>query len=236
VNIIKLTRNEIATEKSPSDEGTSHSRIQPTSSVRSDVAWGVSFLKLSLLFILFSNLQCTSRTADFEIPGHYALTENSKVETRRGVTYVNDKAFSGWMYSLFPSGDTSYVQSFLNGKAHGVSKRWYDNNQKEETRYYLNGKNEGHHIGWWENGQMKYEYHFVNDVYEGEFKEWYVTGQPYKIFHYVKGQENGLQQVWERDGKIRSNYEIRNGRLFGLMGPRPCASLWENDSTVVQSH
>ena len=191
--------------------------------------------KVLIACIAMSALHCGSRSVEVEIPNVYALADN-KIETRKGITYVKDKAFSGWLYALHASGDTSYLQSFLNGREHGISKRWYDNKQKEEDRFYLNGRKTGHHAGWWENGQKKYEYNFVNDLYEGELKEWYKDGQLYKCFHYTKGQENGMQQVWERNGKIRSNYEIKNGRLFGLMGPKPCASLWKNDSTVVQSH
>jgi antitoxin component YwqK of YwqJK toxin-antitoxin module len=186
-----------------------------------------------LLCFLFGS--CAFKRKE-KVPNNYVLTETNSIQTKGGITYVNNKIFSGWLFTLFSGGDTSYVQPFLNGKEHGIAKRWYANKQMEEERHYVNGKKEGIHTGWWETGQRKFEYHFVNDLYEGEVKEWYATGKPYKVFHYTKGQENGLQRVWESNGKIRSNYEIKNGRLFGLMGPKPCASLWENDTTVVQSH
>jgi hypothetical protein len=46
-------------------------------------------------------------------------------------------------------------------------------------------------------------------------------------FH--QGHEQGLQQLWQSDGKLWANYEARNGRNYGLVGVKGCATLWKDD-------
>jgi antitoxin component YwqK of YwqJK toxin-antitoxin module len=49
--------------------------------------------------------------------------------------------------------------------------------------------------------------------------------------NYVDGQEVGLQQAWRRNGKLFSNYEYINGRVFGLKRSNMCVEL-ENEEVV----
>lgn len=117
-----------------------------------------------------------------------------------------------------------------SGKVEVVEK-WYSNGQLMERRNYLDGKRNGLHEGWWPDGSQRFEYHYKNDAYEGEVKEWYENGELYRSMNYVDGQEQGLQQLWKSDGRILANYEMINGRKYGLAGVKNCKSVWnENDS------
>ena len=54
-------------------------------------------------------------------------------------------------------------------------------------------------------------------------RENYPGGQPFRVQHYNRqGQEQGLQTFWRPDGTLHSNYEVRNGRRYGLVNAKPC--------------
>lgn len=62
----------------------------------------------------------------------------------------------------------------------------------------------------------------VRDVRQGEFRGWHANGQLAAVRHYVDGREVGLQQSWTPEGVLFLNYEVRNGRRYGLVNSRPC--------------
>ena len=40
--------------------------------------------------------------------------------------------------------------------------------------------------------------------------------------HFFDGKEEGLQQAWTEEGQLYINYEMRNGRRYGVLNARPC--------------
>ncbi len=136
--------------------------------------------------------------------------------------YINDKKFSGMVYTLYPNRDTAFIGKYLNGLEHGFQTKWYPNKQLLESRLYSLGKKIGKHIGYWENGNIKFEYNFKNGEHDGILNEWYQGGQPYKAFHYKNGYEEGSEKMWWENGTIRANYVVKNGRRYGLIGLKLC--------------
>jgi hypothetical protein len=59
-------------------------------------------------------------------------------------------------------------------------------------------------------------------VRHGEFRTWHANGRLADVRRYVDGREEGLQQSWTSDGVLFLNYEVRNGRRYGLINSRPC--------------
>lgn len=64
-------------------------------------------------------------------------------------------------------------------------------------------------------------------VRNGEYRTWHANGQLAEIRRYVNGREEGLQQSWTADGVLFLNYEVRNGRRYGLVNSRPCQPAGE---------
>lgn len=64
--------------------------------------------------------------------------------------------------------------------------------------------------------------HYLRGVRHGEFRTWHVNGQLADIRHYVDGREVGRQQSWTADGVMFLNYEVRDGRRYGMVNSRPC--------------
>jgi antitoxin component YwqK of YwqJK toxin-antitoxin module len=178
---------------------------------------------LPLLFLIISG-SC-KQPVQSVVPNQYK-SQNSITAVRGGITYVDGQPYNGWLYLLAPgTADTILLESYWKGKQQGLSKKWYAPGQLMEERYYEAGKKTGQHKGWWLNGQQRFLYHFAADEYEDLQEEWGPTGQRYRSMHYKAGHEEGLQQMWKADGKIVFNYEVKNGRAYGLTGTKNCTNV-----------
>lgn len=58
-------------------------------------------------------------------------------------------------------------------------------------------------------------------------RTWYPNGQLSEVRHLKNGREDGLQQAWTEDGTLYMNYEMKDGRRYGLFNARPCSPVKE---------
>jgi hypothetical protein len=162
------------------------------------------------------------------VPSNWIEANDEALTRNQDTLFYNRTYFSGNLFQLFPSADTAFVISFLNGLQEGTTRKWYLNQQIAEERIYVSGKKEGTHKAWWEDGKPKFIFEVIDDAYSGELQEWYSSGQLAKLFHYKNGQEEGPQKMWWADGRLRANYVVRNGKKYGTIGVKLC--LNPNDS------
>ena len=162
------------------------------------------------------------------IPSQYLALEDSAIIWHQDSLFYQNKPFSGIAYSLFANGDTAVYKEFWNGLQEGITRRWHPNKQLAEDRFYIAGKKEGRHRAWWPDGKLQFEFQVHKDAYEGELKEWNSKGLLIKQFHYVKGQEQGSQRLWWDDSTVRANYEIRDGKKYGLIGIKLCKNPYDS--------
>lgn len=94
-----------------------------------------------------------------------------------------------------------------------------------EQRFYANGIKVGVLKTWWENGQLQALYRFKNGEYDGVCFEWNKMGIMTRKMHYTLGYESGEQRQWYDDGSVRSNYIVRDGRRYGLLGTKNCMNV-----------
>jgi antitoxin component YwqK of YwqJK toxin-antitoxin module len=179
------------------------------------------FLSRVLLVCILLFQGCNEKN----VPDEWVNETAHKLIAKQGITYYQSTPFSGWVFTLYSTGDTSHVVSYLHGKKHGRERSWYANRTMKEHRYYDHGNKTTLHKGWYEDGSPKFLYHFKNDVYHGNVQEWLPDKTLYLNFNYENGQENGLQQMWETDGRIKANYEVRNGRRYGFSGSKNCKTV-----------
>lgn len=161
------------------------------------------------------------------MPAAYKDAASSLLETKAGIAYCDGKIFTGNIFLLNERKDTIMLSSFLNGKLDGAERKWYGKDRLMEERFYANGEKEKTHKGYWENGQLKFEYHFSDDEYEGMQKEWYADGKVFRLMNYEKGHEIGMQKMYRNDGSYVFNYEVKNGRMYGLTGTKNCKNVGE---------
>jgi len=92
----------------------------------------------------------------------------------------------------------------------------------------------GHVQTFWPGGVLKSDATYVRDAYEGDYRSYYQSGARYELRHYVNGREQGVQQSWSEDGTPYLNYEVRNGRRFGLVNATPCNIVGDVNAPVAQ--
>lgn len=143
----------------------------------------------------------------------------------RQLLLFQKKPFTGILFGLYDTNDTVFTTTYVEGKEHGCSKKWYPNNIMTEIRHYEKGRKTGKHSGWWENGQLKFVCHYSNDLFDGNVKEWAETGNLYKDSNYKNGHETGTQKLWRPDGTLYANYVVKNGRNYGLTGVKNCKNV-----------
>ena len=74
----------------------------------------------------------------------------------------------------------------------------------------------------WPDGRPRIEGTYLRDMRHGEFRTWHENGQLAELRHYFHGREAGHQQAWTKDGVMFLNYEVRDGRRYGLVNSKPC--------------
>lgn len=162
------------------------------------------------------------------IPNNYLALDDSTIIWHQDSLFFKAKPYSGKAFSLFANGDTAISKEFWNGLQEGITKRWHPNHQLAEDRFYIAGKKEGRHRAWWPDGKPQFDFQTHLDAYEGELKEWNAKGLLIRQFHYQNGQEVGSQRLWWDDSTVRANYEIRNGKKYGLIGIKLCKNPYDS--------
>lgn len=66
---------------------------------------------------------------------------------------------------------------------------------------YINGKAEGFLRRWYENGQLFLEANFVNDLEDSLHSSWHENGQLEFEANYANGKGEGIRS-WDEDGQL----------------------------------
>ncbi len=170
------------------------------------------------------DVQTETETVAVTIPGGMVRATDSLLRLENGVWYYRSQPFSGTIVSFFESGQIKTTQSFYKGIEEGAYAGFYPDGSKEAWRWYHKGEKDSVHRGWWPNGNLRFEYHFDNGNYQGDYKEWYASGAALKHIVYANGKELS-GRGWRANGRIYMSFEVRNGRMYGLINPNLCYSL-----------
>ena len=87
---------------------------------------------------------------------------------------------------------------------------------------YRDGRKVGRFVSFWPDGRTRGRAFYDGDIIEGEYRSWHQNGRLADLKHYSQGHETGLQQAWTDQGELFLNFEVRNGRHYGLINSRPC--------------
>ena len=157
---------------------------------------------------------------------HFSIEEwNKSIERQDNIYVKNGVAFTGNLeYSS--SGKRFYLE-LKDGLLNGRLDEWYTDESKRTERMYEKGYENGTQQGWHSNGNLSYIYQSLNGLRRGPYLEYYPSGDPQIISDYDNGFEY-KKKVYDINGKILVNYEIREGRYYGLLGSSSCISNLKN--------
>ena len=151
--------------------------------------------------------------------------EKITLTSKQGESFYNQKKFNGELFQTFLNNDSILLGKYVNGKKDGVWKKFYEDGNLKEIRNYENGVKHGKHLGFFQNGKKQFEYNLKDDEYHGLKRAWNIEGIMIQEMNFLKGYESGFQRVWYNNGTIKSNYFVKNGRRFGLLGTKNCVNV-----------
>lgn len=139
----------------------------------------------------------------------------TQLDLREGVLYAKGESepFAGTLVERFPGGAKRIAIQIRAGKAHGLSRGWYENGQIETEEHFLNGASHGLRTRWYENGARKSEAQIVAGKIEGTFTRWHENGQKAAMASMVDGIPNGLSVAWHPSGKIKARAVMKMGEV-----------------------
>ena len=120
------------------------------------------------------------------------------------------------------SGSPGPPAALLAGRQHGIVEERYAGGQLKSRGQFWFGEKAGRYQTWWANGHLRSDATYDHDVFNGEYRTWYSSGKPYELRHFDHGRESGVEQSWNEDRSLFLNYEVRNGRRYGLINATPC--------------
>lgn len=143
---------------------------------------------------------------------------------RNGVLLHGDTLFSG---TLIERADLQLFRKtpYQHGKRHGQALAWYPSGRLAYQKRFRKGDREGTHTGFWPSGQPQFVYRYEHDLFEGEQVSYYKTGQRAELRHYRHGYEEGQQSAWDGEGRLISNYTVKEGKRYGIVGRFDCVSV-----------
>lgn len=176
---------------------------------------------ISIISVINSNFKVVL------IPNKLISFNESKLNPdSKGRLSFEGELFSGYIVKKNLNGDIIEKKGYLNGYPEGRSIGYFDNGKIKFKRYYKSGKKIGMHEGWYINGQKKFKFFFNKGLNKGTHYQWYDNGQLYSEINYLNGKPFGATKIWRKDGKLRTNFVIReNGRRYGLAGIKRCTKI-----------
>ena len=177
------------------------------------------------IFILCSFISCINNEVK-QVKLQLVSNTDTSLHLKDGLLLYDNNLFSGTVYTLYAeTTDTAEIKNYIEGKENGTWKKFYPNHEIKELREFDKGKKVGKMIGFWENKKLMLEYNFIDDEFNGTCKEWNYSGQLIREMNYVNGHEEGTQKMFYDNEKIRSNYLMKDGKRFGLLGTKNCVNV-----------
>lgn len=193
----------------------------------------------SLLFVLIAflfscnkpsqkgeNFQSLSDIKIDTVPKHLLTLKSTE-----GKWYFNDKPFNGLAVKFHSNDIMAEKTEYVNGKREGETYSFFSNGNIKKRGSYKNNKLNGSKISYYNNGAVFTELNYQNGTLHGIQKTWYPNGQLSKRRNLEFGKEVGFQKAWLENGKLYVNYEVVNGRVYGLRRANSCFKL-ENEIVV----
>lgn len=124
---------------------------------------------------------------------------------------TDEKRFDGLLIENYSQDRRKLEISIENGRAHGLSRGWYDNGQIEVEESFVNGVSHGVRKRWYLNGSQKSEALIVNGEIDGSYRLWHENGILAAEMEMNNGRIQGLAQAWYPSGAIKSRVTFVDG-------------------------
>ncbi len=153
------------------------------------------------------------------------------VTLQDGLYYQEGHLFSGVITNDKPTAALIHKEEITvrKGLMDGPMRQWLANGVLRTEKNYRASVEDGKQIGYHTDGKLSYEYETKFGKKDGVYKEYYPSGLPHIEVYYQQGIIVG-KKILDRNGVTLTNYRIKDGRYYGLLGSNSCINvLNEND-------
>jgi antitoxin component YwqK of YwqJK toxin-antitoxin module len=179
--------------------------------MRNSVGWRAAAAVAALLFLSAIAAVLIWRPA----PAARHLTR-AELDLREGVLFAKGegKPFNGVMVERYSADQQKLTIEIANGKAHGLSRGWFENGQLEVEERFANGISHGPRTRWHMTGQKKSEARIEQGQLSGPYVEWHENGTKAVQMELVAGKAEGLAEAWHPSGALKSQTRFRAGEII----------------------
>ncbi|HAS45309.1 MAG TPA: hypothetical protein DCS93_32800 [Microscillaceae bacterium] len=180
------------------------------------------------LAILCTNCQ-SDQAQDIKIPNEKVEAGLSGFKQKNGTLWYDGKPFSGYRFSKHPNGKIATITGYWQGKKEGEAKAFYATGKPRYQKFYHQGKRTKTHYGWYSTGKKRFIRQYNKGLMVGVEQLYYRNGRLAVQRHFENGKEQGPQKEWSEKGKLVSNYVVKKGRRYGVLGRKNCVSVYKNE-------
>lgn len=147
------------------------------------------------------------------IAGDYDERTLTALDLRDDALYLkgSEELFNGLLVEDYNRDARKLEVRIEAGRAHGVSRGWYENGQMEVEEFFAKGVSDGVRTRWYQNGSKKSEAFVVDGVLKGSFKRWHENGTLAAEMEMKAGNINGIAEAWHPSGVLKSRVTFVDG-------------------------
>jgi antitoxin component YwqK of YwqJK toxin-antitoxin module len=136
------------------------------------------------------------------------------------VSFTTSRVFARLLLILLSTAAQS--GNLVAGAPESIVQSFDERGRLLSETMFRDGRKTGRHVSFWPGGAPRVRAYYREDMIEGEYRSFHKNGRLAELRRYVNGREEGLQQAWTERGELFLNFEVRNGRHYGLVNSKPC--------------
>jgi len=138
----------------------------------------------------------------------------SALVLRDGVLYKPTVTvpFAGSLVERWTADRLRVEVTIVDGRAHGLSRGWYENGQIEVEEHFVHGVSHGTRTRWFAEGGKKSQVEIRQGQLTGTFQEWHPNGQRARETPLRAGVAHGEVKSWDVAGKLSGTAQVSQGQ------------------------
>ena len=146
--------------------------------------------------------------------------------------YINQQKDSTWNYYSTWDHRKAVSETFLAGKKHGQSLKYYQGEKPSEYLEWQNDQRNGKWEQYYENGQVRLTGTYIADLLNGDFISYNADGSLSITGSYMGGSMDGIWTYYNDQGELELTVEYNKGRM--LPNPEMDKRLEEFSKKVLE--
>lgn len=143
-----------------------------------------------------------------------AKVQRADLVLRGGVLYVKDatQPFTGLLVEYWSPGRLRAEVAIRDGRAHGLSRGWYESGQLEVRESFVRGVSHGTRTRWYAEGVKKSEVMIRDGQLADVFREWHPNGRLARETPIESGVPHGEARSWDAQGNPTGTAMVDHGK------------------------